>query len=225
MSAQDNELWQRCWREQETAFHQESVNRQLIRFWPRLGLAPGARVFVPLCGKSLDMLWLAAQGHEVLGVELSDIAVGAFFAENGLKPLRRELGPFTFWRSGRIGILRGDFFSLTAAHLGQVAAVFDRASLTALPVAQRADYALHLRRILPAAGKIFLLTTEEPEPGETTYRSHAPDEEIVRLYSDAFDIRLVQVESVLEPDPDPANPDLPRVEKKVYLLTPRPVVP
>lgn len=225
MSDRDNERWQRCWREQETAFHQESVNPQLVRCWSRLGLAPGARVFVPLCGKSLDMLWLAAQGHEVLGVELSAIAASAFFAENGLTPLCRELGPFTFWRSGRIGILCGDFFSLTPAHLAQVAAVFDRASLTALPVAQRADYARHLQRILPTAGKIFLLTTEEPEPGETTYQTHAPDQEILRLYADGFDIRLAQVDSVLEPDPDPANSDLLRVEKKVYLLTPRPVAP
>lgn len=221
MSDQDNELWQRCWREQETAFHQESFNTQLVRFWSRLGLAPGDRVFVPLCGKSLDMLWLAAQGHEVLGVELSPIAARAFFEENGLKPLRSELGPFTFWRSGRIGILCGDFFSLTPAHLGNVAAVFDRASLTALPMQQRAAYVLHLQRILPAASKMLLLTTEEPEPGETSYQSHAADEEIVRLYTAAFDIELSQVDSVLESDPDPANRELLRVEKKVYLLTPR----
>jgi hypothetical protein len=68
---------------------------------------------------------------------------------------------------------------------------------------------------------MLLLTTEEPEPGESTYPTHAADEEIVRLYTAAFDIELSQVDSVMEPDPDPANTDLLKVEKKVYLLTPR----
>jgi thiopurine S-methyltransferase len=30
------------------------------------------------------MIWLAEQGHRVVGVELSQIAVAAFFRENGL---------------------------------------------------------------------------------------------------------------------------------------------
>ncbi len=220
MSASDNALWQRCWREQETAFHQEVTNTQLVCFWPSLGLEPAARVFVPLCGKSLDMLWLAAQGHEVLGVELSPIATRAFFKENGLQPRRRKLGPFTLWQSDRIGILCGDFFNLTAAHLGDITAVFDRASLTALPQDLRADYVRHLQVILPAAGKILLLTTEEALAGETGYQSHAADEEIVTLYAAAFDIQLSHVNSELEPNPDPAGAKMLRVEKKVYLLTP-----
>jgi thiopurine S-methyltransferase len=221
MSASDNALWQRCWREQVTAFHQKVTNTQLVRFWPSLELEPAARVFVPLCGKSLDMLWLAAQGHEVLGVELSPIATRAFFKENGLQPHRRKLGMFTLWQSDRIGILCGDYFNLTAAHLGDITAVFDRASLTALPQELRANYVRHLQVILPAAGKILLLTTEEPLAGETSYQSHAADEEIVALYVAAFDIQLSHVNSELEPNPDPAGAKMLRVEKKVYLLTPR----
>jgi thiopurine S-methyltransferase len=221
MSASDNELWQRCWRERETAFHQTVTNSQLIRFWPSLGHTPGERVFVPLCGKSLDMLWLAAQGHVVLGVELSPIAVRAFFKESRLQPRRQKLGAFTLWQSGHIDILCGDFFSLAATHLRDVAAVFDRASLTALPAEQRTAYALHLQAILPAACKMLLLTTEEPQSGETAYQAYAADDEIVRHYSAAFDIQLSHVDSVLEADPDPALHDWLRVEKKVYLLTPR----
>jgi thiopurine S-methyltransferase len=221
MSAPDNALWQRCWRDQETAFHQKVTNTQLVRFWSSLGLDPAARVFVPLCGKSLDMLWLAAQGHGVLGVELSPIATRAFFKENGMQAQRRKMGAFTLWQSGRIGILCGDFFSLTAAHLGDIAAVFDRASLTALPQSLRADYVRHLQAILPADGKILLLTTEEPLSGETGYQPHAADDEIVALYAATFNIQLSHVDSVLEPDTDPASFEMLQVEKKVYLLTPR----
>lgn len=76
---QDNHLWLDFWRDERSDFHQIAVNPLLNKFWPSLKLAHGSRVFVPLCGKSLDMLWLAQQGHEVIGVELSSIAVEDFF--------------------------------------------------------------------------------------------------------------------------------------------------
>ena len=90
MTGRDNELWQQSWRDKNIDFHQKAVNPHLVRFWSSLGLAAGDRVFVPLCGKSLDMLWLAGQGHTVIGVELSPLAVRAFFRENRLQAKRRR---------------------------------------------------------------------------------------------------------------------------------------
>jgi thiopurine S-methyltransferase len=217
----DNALWQQCWRDRDTAFHQTTVNRQLIRFWPSLGLAPGARIFVPLCGKSLDLLWLAGQGHPVIGVELSPLAVRAFFKESRIQPSRRKQGRFTLWQGGRIDILCGDFFDLTAGDLGDIAAVFDRASLTALPETLRVAYLAHLAKIIPASGQILLLTTEEPEAGETAESPFAIADEITRLYTLAFDIELSAVDSVFEADPDPAIGTPLRIEHKVYRLTPK----
>jgi thiopurine S-methyltransferase len=221
MTGRDNELWRQSWRDRQTAFHQETVNPHLIRFWSSLGLAPTDRVFVPLCGKSLDLLWLAQQGHTVLGVELSALAARAFFDENRLPATRRRVGEFTLWEHGRIGILCGDFFRLGAADLGDIAAVFDRASLTALADEIRGAYLAHLRRILPAACKILLLTTEEPDEGESDGEPFAVADEITGLYARAFDIELRHVESFFEPDPDPAIKQAVRVEHKVYLLTPK----
>ncbi len=221
MPGRDNALWRRCWRERDTAFHQDAVNGQLVRYWPSLGLAPADRVFVPLCGKSLDMLWLARQGHEVIGVELSPIAVRAFFQENGLPATSRKAGPFTLWESGRIRILCGDFFRLTAAHLGDIAAVFDRASLTALPEDLRVLYAARLLDILPPACRMLLLTTEEAVAGEEGYQADGADAEITRLYQGGFDIRLQTVESVLEADPAGSDAAPLRVERKAYVLIPR----
>ncbi|MBI2277174.1 MAG: thiopurine S-methyltransferase [Dechloromonas sp.] len=221
MTGRDNELWQQSWRDKNIDFHQKAVNPHLVRFWSSLGLAAGARVFVPLCGKSLDMLWLAGQGHPVIGVELSPLAVRAFFRENKIQPTRRPVGSFTLWEHGRIGILCGDFFALGAAHLGDIAAVFDRASLTALPDDLRGAYLAHLGKILPAACKMLLLTTEEPEDGETQGQPFAVADEIASLYTAAFDIRLSHVESIFEADPDPAISAPLRVEQKVYLLTPK----
>lgn len=221
MTGRDNELWQQSWRDRNTEFHQKSVNPHLVKFWSSLGLAPSDRVFVPLCGKSLDLLWLEQQGHTVIGVELSPLAARAFFRENRIQATRRQVGEFTLWEHGRIGILCGDFFRLAAADLGDIAAVFDRASLTALPDEIRGAYLAHLRKILPAACKIMLLTTEEPEDDETEGQPFAVADEINNLYTRAFDIELSHVESFFEPDPDPAIKQTVRVEHKVYLLSPK----
>jgi thiopurine S-methyltransferase len=221
MTGHDNQLWKQSWRDNQIDFHQKVVNSHLVKFWSSLGVAATERVFVPLCGKSLDLLWLAEQGHTVIGVELSPVAVRAFFRENGIQATQRKVGDFTLWEHGHISILCGDFFLLRASDLGYVAAVFDRASLTALPDEIRGDYVAHLWEILPEACKIFLLTTEEPEEGETEGQAFAIADEICTLYTSAFDIQLCHVESVFEPDSDPAVKLPVRVEQKVYLLTPK----
>lgn len=221
MTGRDNELWQQSWRDHDIAFHQHAVNPLLVKFWPNFRLTAEDRVFVPLCGKSLDLLWLAGQGHAVIGVELSPLAVRAFFRENSLQPTRRKVGKFTLWEHGRIGILCGDFFQLNAADLGDISAVFDRASLTALPDDIRAAYIAQLRRIVPTSCRMLLLTTEEPEDGETQGQPFAVADEIASLYASAFDIQLSHVESIFEPDPDPAISQPVRAEQKVYVLTPK----
>ena len=220
-TGRDNALWQQCWRDRNIEFHQKTVNQLLIRYWHSLNLAAGSRIFVPLCGKSLDLLWLAAQGHSVIGVELSPIAVRAFFKNNRMQPARRKQGKFTLWQSGRIDILCGDLFDLTAADLGNVAAIFDRASLTALPEDIRHAYLAQLRKIVPAPCKILLLTTEEPDADETQDQPFAIADEISSLYARAYDIDLSHVESLLEADADPLIKELIRIEHKAYVMTPK----
>jgi thiopurine S-methyltransferase len=220
-TGRDNALWQQCWRDNNTDFHQTTANSALIRFWSALGLAPDDRIFVPLCGKSLDLLWLAAQGHSVIGVELSPIAVRAFFKSSRMQPVRRKQGKFTLWQSGRIDILCGDLFDLTAADLGNVAAIFDRASLTALPEDIRHAYLAQLRKIVPAPCKILLLTTEEPDADETQDQPFAIADEISSLYARAYDIDLSHVESLFEADADPLIKELVRIEHKAYVMTPK----
>jgi len=218
MTDRDNVLWLQSWRDQRTDFHQNTINQLLTRFWPSLDLTPGSRVFAPLCGKSLDMIWLAEQGHDVIGVELSPIAVRAFFRENGLRPARRQFGKFTLWQHGRISILCGDYFSLTMADLGQIDTVYDRAALTALPEDIRRPYVAQLRMIVPETAKIFLLTTEDAEEKDSPSQAFGIAEEIKTLYSKDFEIDLTHVESLFEVDPE--SPDHPpeRTEYKVYRL-------
>jgi len=118
---------------QEIGFHQDEVNPYLREYWQELHAARDGTVFVPLCGKSRDMLWLREQGHPVLGVELSAIAVQAFFGENGLIPDHAARGKFYSGEADNIRILCGDFFDLCKDDMANVSAVYDRASLVALP--------------------------------------------------------------------------------------------
>jgi len=217
----DNPLWLACWRDRNIDFHQSAVNPLLVRFWPTLNLPAQASIFIPLCGKSLDLLWLAAQGHSVIGSELSPIAVRAFFRENRLEPTRRPVGALTLWEHGNIRILCGDFFRLTAADLGDIAAVYDRAALTALPEDVRPAYLAHLAKIVPADCLTLLLTTEEPEDGETEDQPFAVADEISSLYAATFAIELIHVESLFEADPAGDGHGEIRVEHKVYRLDPK----
>jgi len=125
------------------------------------------------------------------------------------------------WEHGKISILCGDFFELKASDIGHISVVFDRASLTALPDDLRGAYIAQLRRILPASCRMLLLTTEEPEEGETQAQPFTVADEIASLYAGSFDIQLSHVESLFEPDPDPEISLPVRVEQKVYVLTPK----
>ena len=220
MSGRDNHLWLQLWRDRQTDFHQETVNKFLIKFWSGLNLDKGSRVFVPLCGKSLDMLWLARQGYEVIGVELSPIAVKAFFRENHLQPTRRRMGKFTLWEHGNITILCGDYFALNKLDLGHVDIVYDRAALTALPEDIRKLYVVQLRLIVPDTADVFLLTTEDVEENESADAFPPVDMEITSLYSESFAINLAHVESVLGLDTGLPQLSPIRSEYKVYRLSP-----
>jgi len=145
------EFWLERWRRGETGWHEDEVNSHLLEYWPRLELHPNSRVLVPLCGKTLDLLWLASRGHQVVGVELSEQAVHDFFAENGLRPRVTPMGRMDRYEVDELSVLRGDFFHLEPEMLGQVDAVFDRGSLVALPPEMRPDYARHLARLAGSA--------------------------------------------------------------------------
>ncbi len=190
MSGRDKQRWLQMWHKQQTGeFHQTRVNKYLARFWPALDIARGNRVFVPLCGKSLDMIWLAEQGCDVIGVELSPIAVAAFFRENHLRVSKRRMGAFTLWRHANISILCGDYFALTRAELGHIDTVYDRAALTALPEDIRILYVAHLQHLIAATTHVFLLTIEDEAAARI-------DEEVVSLYAGEFDIRVEFIDSV-----------------------------
>lgn len=159
----DPEFWHSRWQERRIGFHQDRPTPLLVEHWPALGVPTDARVFVPLCGKSLDMAWLAARGHRVLGVELSPLAVAQFFEEHGLQPHVTTTASGTHYAAGGIEIVCGDAFALEPALLQSCDAFFDRAALIALPPAPRERYANELYARLPAGCRGLLVTLEYPQ--------------------------------------------------------------
>lgn len=154
------DFWQERWQRNQIGFHQAQVNPYLQRHWPSLGLPPEARVLVPLCGKSLDLTWLAGQGLRVLGIELAQTAVQAFFQEQGLQPQVDREGVFTRYRAGGLELWCGNFFALTAEDVIDCSALYDRAALIALPKEMRSQYVEHLTAILPKGCKGLLVTLD-----------------------------------------------------------------
>lgn len=163
----DADFWHQRWDTQQIAFHQQQVNPLLQRYWSTLQLEQGSKVFVPLCGKSVDMLWLLEQGHQLVGSELSELAVEAFFTENQLQPQcspMEGLGSSQLqqWQVDSLTLLCGDLFAIDANSCGQFDVVYDRAALIALPESMRQGYVDKLRSLLKPSGQVLLITLEYP---------------------------------------------------------------
>lgn len=192
------EFWHDCWERGRIGFHQPDYNPRLIEFMPRLGLPTGAHVFVPLCGKSLDMLWLLGEGYAVTGIELNRIAVEDFFAENGLDCETREFDGGTAYRHGKLEILCADLFEAGLDLLPTVDAVYDRAALVALPTAMRRDYAGLMLGRIPLNTAILLLTLEYPQREREGPPFSVAPEEIESLYGLSCTIEPLSSEDCLE---------------------------
>ena len=193
----DPEFWHARWKENRIGFHQPAINPWLLRYWPPPGTGPGDNVLVPLCGKSLDMLWLLEQGYRVTGVEISRIAVEAFFTEHRLVPEISQAGNFTRYHCDALDILCGNYFTLDRLAAGEVRAVYDRASLIALPPAMRASYATRLASLL-APGTPCLLVTLEYDPRQMAGPPFAVSaQEVEHLYGGSFEIEPLCAADVL----------------------------
>ena len=149
-------FWHNRWQTNQTGWHERAVNPLLITHFPSLNVPPGRRVFVPLCGKSLDLGWLLAQGYAVAGAELSELAVTQLFLELGIEPTISEVGTHKHFHGEKIDIFVGDLFDLSRKLLGPVDAVYDRAALVALPDAMRVQYTEHLKSLTSLAPQLVI---------------------------------------------------------------------
>lgn len=214
----DNDFWLERWREGQTGFHQQKVTPLLQKYWPSLGLPSDSQVLVPLCGKSLDMLWLAEQGHRVLGIELSSLAIDQFFAENGLTPAIHSSPLGQHFVDGRIEIVRGDIFALDPATLAGCLGVYDRAALIALPLSMRERYVQHVYGQLSPQYRGLLLTLEYPQEEMDGPPFSVTDDEVQSLFAGHSDAILIDQRDILQKEPKFIERGLTRLDTIVYDL-------
>jgi len=183
--------WQSKWESDEIGFNQLQPNQLLQRYFNIVNLKTGDRIFVPLCGKSIDMIWLANQGYHVVGVELSTIACDAFYQEHNIPVDMMRTGDFMVYKSDQITLFAGDFFKLTKAMLGKIDAVYDRAALIALPHELRMRYVAYLLKLINRNTVIFLITTAYDQNEMKGPPFSVDEDEVAKLYSGRFNVKQV----------------------------------
>ena len=215
------EFWHKKWASKQIGFHLLQVNPYLQRHWPDLAIPARARVLVPLCGKSLDLLWLAGQGHQVLGIEISQTAVEDFFNEQQLVPEVRDVAAFRVYRAGAIELWCGDFFALAARDVAGCAALYDRAALIALPPPMRERYSAHLQQILPAELRGLLITLDYDQAQMEGPPFAVLDDEVQRLFGASWELKILEDQDVLGESWKFLEKGVTRLEERVYRVSSR----
>lgn len=188
------EFWLERWKNKETAFHQKSTNPLLEKYLSQLSLKKGQRVFVPLCGKTLDISHLISQGYEVVGVELSETAVEELFLTLNLKPQKTSKilnGKFDLYSAPHIEIFVGDIFELTPQLIGSIDAIYDRAALVALPAEMRSRYAAQLISLTQKAPQLLICYDYDQQRMDGPPFSICNDE-INQLYQATYHTTLLE---------------------------------
>jgi thiopurine S-methyltransferase len=211
----EHSFWHHKWEHNDIGFHQKTANALLVAHLPVLGLADGQRVFVPLCGKTLDIRWLLSQEYRVAGAELSRLAVDQLFAELECVPTVVEIGPLLHYSAPSLDIFVGDIFDLTRELLGPVDAVYDRAALVALPPELRDRYTAHLRVITDTAPQIAIVFEYDQSRADGPPFSIS-DAEIARHYAGSYSPTLLADNAV----PNGMRGQCPAAEK-VWHLAPK----
>ncbi len=211
----DPEFWHGKWAANQIGFHLEDVNPLLIKYWQETNPSPEDNVFVPLCGKSEDLVWLATKHSDVQGVELSNIAVRAFFAEHFYTPMVMPInGQHELFQFDELSIYVGDYFT---APIKPVDIIYDRASLIALPKEMRVQYVEKIKSLLKPDGRILLVTLDYDQELMPGPPFAVPESEVRALY-DGYKITKLESNEEAEKHPKIAKHESARFAEEVYLI-------
>lgn len=186
-----HDFWHQKWAKNEIGFHNQEIHPMLQRHFGQLGAAVGARIFLPLCGKTLDCGWLLSMGYRVVGAELSAQAIDSLFSDLGRVPTITKTGSLQLYQAQGLDVFVGDIFELDRERLGEVNAVYDRAALVALPHTMRVEYAEHVLDITRNAPQLLVAFDYDQGLLEGPPFS-VPENEIKALYGNRCKIQLLE---------------------------------
>ncbi len=211
-------FWHKKWASQQIGFHLDEVNPLLVKHWPSLELAKGSQVFVPLCGKSLDLCYLAEQGHDVIACELNQSAVEQFFSDNQLDVTVTSIGEHQCYQTEQVSLYQGDIFSLPCQPLEKVSAFYDRAALIAWPEDMRRQYAQQLANLIPAKSIGLLITLDYPQQALSGPPFAISHDWVMKYLGNNFEVTRLSCEEVLHENPRFINNQVPWLTESVYRL-------
>lgn len=212
--------WSAFWEQDRLDFHQGQVNTYLEQYLPEFQLKPGDQVFMPLCGKAFDILWLTEQGFQVVGVELSQIAVEAFFSESGVAYEIDSGDRFNCYRSPNITLYQGDFMHLQAEQLTDCKLVYDRAAIVAIEAFNRPSYSEHMLQIIPAATPMLVVTLEYDQAIMSGPPFSVPLDEIRQLYQQHYHSEILHRSEQIDERPRWRNNGLESLLESAIRLQP-----
>lgn len=186
----DAGFWHQRWEKNEIAFHESKANPLLVKHFNELSLAKGRRIFVPLCGKTLDISWLLSKGYRVAAAELSQIAIEQLFMELGVQPETSTVGEVEQWSANNLDIFVGDIFALSRKVLGPVDGIYDRAALVAFPEEMRKRYTAHLMETTGQAPQLLICYDYDQSLMEGPPFS-VSNAEVKRHYAVNYDVTLI----------------------------------
>ena len=169
-----------------------------MRYFDKLLTQDTESVFVPLCGKTLDLPWLARRTKKVVGIELVHKAVQEFFKENKLTYSIQKSGKLNLFSNDNIDLFQGDFFDLNKAQTSPFEAIYDRASIVAFDRSERQRYVNHLMSFLKPGGRILLITLEYDQNKMTGPPFSVPTDEIEWLYAPYGILKLLETSDIFD---------------------------
>lgn len=191
-----HEFWHQKWQKNEIGFHLNQPHPLLVKYMGCLNISPNSRIFIPLCGKSLDIHWLLTQGYHVVGIDLSPIAIHDLISTLGLSFTEMQSGNLSHFHHPQIDLFVGDFFELTIEQLGQIDAIYDRAALVALPEQIRSQYIQHLIHIGGHASQL-LISFEYDQSIMAGPPFAISTQQLQDYYSSEYDIQLLDSQTEL----------------------------
>jgi len=216
----EKEFWLEVWEDgSRLGFHQENYHQLLLKYFDRLEPQLGSRILVPLCGKTWDLEWLEEKGMDVHGVELSPIAVRAYFNDRKLEYHCRASRNHSIHSSGHIHLHCGDFFHLEEEQTGRIDAVWDRASLIALPPATREFYYKHMKELLKPGSKWLLVTLDYPQQLMQGPPFSVHEDEVRSHCQDNFEIELLETMTFLPKGEKFEKAGVMEMGQKIFILT------
>lgn len=207
-----HEFWHDKWKKNEIGFHLNQPHSLLVKYIDSLNLEKSNRIFLPLCGKSLDIHWLLAQGYHLIGIDLSPIAIEELISELAIPFTERKLEKLTHYHHPQIDLFVGDFFELTSSNIGKIDAIYDRAALVALAEEVRTDYAQHLMQISNQATQLLISFEYDQSVMAGPPFSISP-QQLKDYYSKQYQLKLLESQTELLKGKVDA-------EEKIWLLKP-----